>query len=128
MQQKPIVKILLAVFFVSLLATPIIIKRFSEKEATPVSAEGVRASAKQYGFSLKEVAKASGIDFVHIAPTLDHKLDPIMPQIASMGAGVSIVDFDKDGLLDLYVSNSGEGSKNHLYRNLGNGKFEDVAE
>ena len=128
MQQKPIVKILLAVFFVGLLATPIIIKRFSEKEATPVSAEGVRASAKQYGFSLKEVAKASGIDFVHIAPTLDHKLDPIMPQIASMGAGVSIVDFDKDGLLDLYVSNSGEGSKNHLYRNLGNGKFEDVAE
>ena len=51
-----------------------------------------------------------------------------MPQIASMGAGVSIVDFDKDGLQDFYVTNSGEGSKNRLYHNLGNGKFEDVAE
>ena len=50
-----------------------------------------------------------------------------MPQVASMGAAVSIVDFDRDGWPDIYVTNSGEGSKNALYRNLGNGQFKDVA-
>ncbi len=44
-----------------------------------------------------------------------------------MGASVTIVDYDKDGWPDIYVTNSGEGSQNHLYHNLHNGKFEDVA-
>src|SRR4029079_4751419 len=46
----------------------------------------------------------------------------------SMGAAVSIVDVDRDGLPDLYVTNSKEGSKNRLFRNRGAGTFEDVAE
>jgi hypothetical protein len=84
---------------------------------------------KRYGFYLREVAKPSGIDFTHQAPAkLDAKLEPIMPIIASMGAAVSVVDFDRDGLPDLYVVNSGEGSKNRLYRNMGDGTFKDVAE
>ena len=45
-----------------------------------------------------------------------------------MGASVSVVDFDRDGWPDLYVVNSGEGSQNRLYRNQGDGTFEDVAE
>src|SRR5262249_37987883 len=67
-------------------------------------------------------------------PTLDDKLEHIMPIIASMGASVSVVDYDRDGWPDLYVINSGEGSKNRLYHNLGvdkDGKplgFEEVAE
>jgi hypothetical protein len=44
-----------------------------------------------------------------------------------MGAAVSIVDFDRDGWSDIYVTNSGEGSRNALYRNLGDGTFKDVA-
>ena len=67
-----------------------------------------------------------GIDFVHQAPTLDPKLNPIMPEVASMGASVSIVDFDRDGWPDIYVTNSAEGSKNHLYRNMHDGTFKDV--
>ena len=63
----------------------------------------------QYGFRLTESAKAAGIDFVHQAPTLDPKLAHIMPQVASMGAAVSVVDFDRDGWPDLYVTNSSEG-------------------
>ena len=44
-----------------------------------------------------------------------------------MGASVSIVDFDRDGWSDIYVVNSAIGSKNALYRNLGDGTFKDVA-
>jgi hypothetical protein len=51
-----------------------------------------------------------------------------MEQVASMGAAVSVVDFDRDGWQDFYVVNSKEGSRNALYRNLGNATFEDVAE
>ena len=93
----------------------------------PASDNGSTALAR-YGFHFQESAKASGIDFVHKAPTLDVKLKHIMEQVASMGAAVSIVDFDRDGWEDIYVVNSGEGSKNALYKNLGNGMFRDVAE
>lgn len=65
---------------------------------------------------------------MHQGPTLDPKLNHIMPQVASMGAAVSIVDFDRDGWEDIYVVNSKQGSRNALYRNLGNGTFQDVAE
>ncbi len=41
------------------------------------------------------------------------------------GCGVSVADFDNDGLVDLYVTNFGP---NRLYRNRGNGTFEDVSE
>jgi hypothetical protein len=53
--------------------------------------------------------------------------------IESLGGGVALVDFDGDGLLDIFLPGGGyyEGKKvlGHpckLYRNLGNFKFEDV--
>jgi hypothetical protein len=39
------------------------------------------------------------------------------------GMGVSAADYDNDGRIDLYVTALGP---NHLFRNLGNGRFEDV--
>lgn len=55
--------------------------------------------------------------------------------IETMGGGVAFVDFDGDILLDIFFVNGGETPRgksttpvrNALYRNLGNGKFEDVA-
>jgi hypothetical protein len=90
---------------------------------------GKEAALKKYECWFEDVTKACGIDFIHRAPSkLDSRLDHILPIIASMGASVTVVDVDRDGWPDLYVVNSGEGSKNRLYRNLRNGKFEDVAE
>ena len=120
-------KILLAVIFVALLATPLVLKRFGARREAGKSKLEASQAMSRYGFHFQEVAQASGISFVHQAPTLDHKLDHIMPQVASMGAGASVVDFDRDGWQDIYLTNSGEGSKNSLYRNLGDGGFKDVA-
>ncbi|HEV7747206.1 MAG TPA: CRTAC1 family protein [Pyrinomonadaceae bacterium] len=122
------VKVLLAVIFVALLAVPLVLRRLAARRETGKSKLEASQAMMRFGFHLEEVARASGITFVHQAPTLDHKLDHIMPQVASMGAGVSIVDFDRDGWQDIYLTNSGEGSKNCLYRNQSDGTFKDMAQ
>lgn len=121
------IRIVLGIVFLALLATPIAIKRLEARREVGKSKLDTSLALARYGFYLQEVAHASGINFVHQAPTLDHKLDHIMPQVASMGAGASIVDFDRDGWQDIYLTNSGEGSKNSLYRNMGDGTFKDMA-
>jgi len=114
----------LILFFIGLLAFPLVYKRYVANTSSP--AETGTTALDRYGFTLTESAGASGIEFRHSAPRLDSKLEHIMEQVASMGAAVSIADFDRDGWQDLYVTNSGEGSRNALYRNLGDGSFRDV--
>ncbi len=123
---KPLVKILLALLLAALLATPFLIRKFYRADG-PTKADA-NTAMQRYGFYFEEVAKQSGVEFIHTAPTLDPKLDHIMPQIASMGAGVAVSDFDRDGWPDFYVTNSGEDSKNALYRNNRDGTFTDVAD
>jgi len=125
--QNRILRICLIVFFAGLLATPWIIRRFAAARETAVTLRNDVSALARYGFAFQESAKASGITFTHTAPTLDSKLNHIMPQIASMGAGVSVADFDRDGWQDIYFTNSGEDSRNALYRNEGDGTFKDIA-
>jgi hypothetical protein len=120
-------RIILSVVFLALLVAPLAIKRMAARHAADQSKDDAKTALARHGFYLQEVSHAAGIDFVHQAPKLDAKLDPIMPEVASMGASVSIVDFDRDGWPDIYVVNSGEGSKNALYRNMHDGTFKDVA-
>ena len=49
-------------------------------------AADVEESLRRYGFHLREVSKEAGIDFTHQVPTLDAKLEHIMPIIASAPA------------------------------------------
>ena len=119
-------QILPIVFLAAQLAFPLVYKRMEARGKAAVAGDPSTALAR-YGFRFQESAKAAGIDFTHAAATFDPKLRHIMPQVASMGAAVSIVDFDRDGWPDIYVTNSAEGSRNALYRNLGDGTFRDVA-
>ena len=127
MKGGPLGKILLFVFFVAMVASPVVIKRISARKEISKSTLDLQTALARHGFYLHEVSRAAGVNFIHQAPTLDHKLDHIMPQVASMGASVSIVDFDRDGWPDMYVTNSAEGSHNALYRNQQDGTFKDVA-
>ena len=126
MSRSRVARAILGIVFVALLATPLVLKRLSARRTAERSQTDAKTALARHGFFLQEVSQAAGIRFVHEAPALDPKLEPIMPEVASMGASVSIVDFDRDGWSDIYVVNSAIGSKNHLYRNLGDGTFKDV--
>ena len=104
------------------------IKRISARREADRSKADATTALARHGFYLEEVSHAAGIDFVHQAPKLDPKLDPIMPEVASMGAAVSMVDFDRDGWPDIYVTNSATAARMRLYRNMHDGTFKDVAE
>src|SRR5262245_49678898 len=112
-----------------LLASGLVAIRVLDSRASSNAHEATAGTATdtRFGFTLKESAKALGVDVVHQGPTFDARLTHIMPQVAAMGAAVAVVDFDRDGWQDLYVTNSGEGSLNHLFRNKGDGTFVDVA-
>jgi len=84
----------------------------------------------------KEVSSEAGIDFFYNFG--DYTYENILE---SSGSGVTVLDYDGDGWMDLYMMNGTwlegisdeEGrvfkdSPNRLYRNLGNGTFEEVSE
>ena len=127
MLYKRIARIVLVIIFVALIATPVLLRRLAARRERSLATADAQSAINRYGVHFEEVSRSAGVNFTHSAPTLDHKLDHIMPQVASMGAAISVVDFDRDGWPDLYVTNSGEGSKNCLFRNLQNGTFKDVA-
>src|SRR5215467_10485840 len=120
-------KLVLILFFLGLLGTPMAMRWWSARHNQNSALDAPTALAR-HGFYFQEVSQTAGVNFVHKGPTLDHKLDAIMPEVASMGAAVSVVDFDRDGWPDIYVTNSGEGSRNALYHNNHDGTFTDVAE
>jgi hypothetical protein len=124
--QKKLTQLIVVIVFVGLLiatALPSREKLFVNRNETRQK----ELSLKKYGFYLQPDNSEAGIDFKHLSPDLDPKVKNIAPQIASMGASVSIVDFDNDGWNDIYFTNSKTGSLNALYHNLHNGKFENVA-
>src|SRR5438045_3909724 len=83
--------------------------------------------ASHPGFALRDESAAAGIHFVHHRPSFDPKIAGVEPHVAALGASVSVTDFDGDGKPDLYFTNSRFGEPNALYRNRGDGTFEDVA-
>lgn len=81
----------------------------------------------------QEISRDIGLDFVHSIG--EKELNNI---VQSDGGGAAFLDYDQDGYIDIYACSGtwiegfiksekpGELPGNHLYRNLGNGTFEDV--
>ncbi len=120
---------LLTVCFAVMLIGPAAYVRMTRQDASASHSpdRDPRQSLDRFGMHFREAAKESGIEFQHTPPRVDPKLSHIEPQVASMGASVSIVDFDDDGWQDMYVTRSQPGSANCLYRNQRDGTFQDVA-
>jgi hypothetical protein len=84
------------------------------------------------GFSFTNIAREAGLDakIVFGGATANKYL------IETTGTGVAMIDYDGDGRLDLFFVNgstlegfpAGEAPTNHLYRNAGGGRFDDVTE
>ncbi len=79
---------------------------------------------------LVDVTPSSGISF-----RLENHPTELKHQVETMPGGVAVLDFNNDGLMDLYFTNgaespslrkSGEKDWNRLYRNEGNWRFSDV--
>lgn len=93
------------------------------------SLSGWFAAAPPAVIRFEDVRPSAGIDFV-----LVNSETPEKHQIETMLGGVAVFDYDNDGRLDLYFVNGAripeltksESHRNRLYRNRGDGKFEDV--
>lgn len=118
---------LLTALFVLLLLVPFAIKKLDQSESA-LTIEDRTEVLDRYGFYLEDVTEDVGIDFAHQRVTTDEKLHHILPQISSVGASVSVADFNRDGYPDFYLTNSEFGHANALYMNNGDGTFSDVAE
>lgn len=126
MQNKILIKISVISIFILLLLVPMGLKKYDEFMNSE-SFENMEAVMERYGFYLEDVTSQAGVDFIHRRPVVDERLHHILPQISSVGASVSVVDFNKDGLPDFYLTNSEFGENNALYKNNGDGTFTDVA-
>jgi hypothetical protein len=78
----------------------------------------------------RDIAREAGITFQHhAAPEKKYIME-------SMSGGLALLDFDNDGLLDIYLTDSltvdtaadPKSARSALYRNLGHAKFEDVTD
>ena len=78
---------------------------------------------------LVDVAVQAGLTAPVVYGGVDHR----SYILETTGTGIAFLDFDNDGLLDLFVPsgtrfNLEPQPSNHLYRNTGNGKFVDVTQ
>jgi hypothetical protein len=87
---------------------------------------GLPQKHNDYGFHFEDITQKAGLDFTHEKPAFDNKVENIWPWLASTGAGIATADYNNDGFMDLYFVNSRHGSKNALYRNNGDGTFQEV--
>ena len=96
--------------------------------ASPLSCLDAREA---HSIKFVDVAQSAGINFRH-----DNASSPEKYLIETMGAGCAWIDYDQNGLLDLYLVNSAatrlyapkQPLRSALYRNNGDGTFTDVTD
>jgi len=88
--------------------------KYSRAEDSPVAEEKV---LPQISLKFVDVTKEVGLGSQRASA----------PEVgSSLGPGACFLDYDGDGLIDLFVADNGSQSGMSLYHNLGHGKLEDV--
>ena len=102
----------------------------SPPKAAPSTVKAVAPKSKVVPspFRFEQLDASSGIDFAQVSGMTEARHFP-----SANGSGAAILDYDNDGLMDLYFATCnplplGPNPKasNKLYKNLGGGKFRDV--
>lgn len=127
-QLRLILKKSLAFTALAILLTAGCEKRPSELSAGRPDADGKSNSARSW---LTDVTAQAGLSFVHDRHNTG---DFRFPEIN--GAGVGVLDYDGDGWYDIYLVQGGQlpgvaggrSLSDQLFRNLGDGTFENVTE
>ncbi len=73
-----------------------------------------------------ETAKEAGLVFSHVPLEVDPKIKNIEPHVSGLGAAVALVDYDGDGFTDVFTTSSRTNTENALFKNRGDGTFENV--
>jgi len=76
----------------------------------------------------EDIAAKAGVQFRHHTRNFKGQSADVLKMFTSGGASAAVGDFDNDGFDDLFIVDSGEGTRSHLYRNNGNMTFTDVSE
>lgn len=96
----------------------------------PVGTTSERQAGTVPAVTFTDVTQSAGLNFTHFSGATGNKLLP-----ETMGSGVAVIDYDRDGKPDLLFVNScpwpghqgpEKSSCLALYRNKGDGAFEDV--
>lgn len=119
---------------IAIVAAHCVFSGAQSKKAEPMPAKSSTADARPFVCKgrqvpqLEDITTKTGITFRHIS-------DPEKKYIVeSMSGGVLLVDYDRDGWVDIYLTNSptvemaikGQKSRSVLYHNEHDGTFKDV--
>jgi hypothetical protein len=76
----------------------------------------------------EDLTQKAGLAHKHSNRIFKNPYAHIMAGYTALGAAVAVGDYDRDGYEDIYMTDSKEDGKNHLYHNNGDLTFTDVAE
>jgi hypothetical protein len=97
-------------------------------QATALRGPAGRAEAGDRGRWFEDVTRRAGLAVAHHNRAFHNPYADIMAGYTSLGAAAAAADYDGDGYEDLFVTDSSEGGRNHLFHNNGDLTFTDVAE
>ncbi len=75
----------------------------------------------------EDLTQKAGLAHKHTDRVFKNPYAHIMAGYTALGAAVAVGDYDRDGFEDLFMTDSKEDGKNHLYHNNGDLTFTDVA-
>jgi hypothetical protein len=102
----------------------------AQQKTSPARRDPAKSQVATRVVQLVDITASTGIQFAHLASPEQRYI------VESMGGGVALIDYDGDGWVDIYFTNSpgvamaleGKKAKSALYRNNHDGTFTDVTD